>query len=162
MHQRHLWMYIHCLKKGYHPTTNDNFNNSCPIPVIFGGFRYLSRPYYILELTNPWLGNPWFVVSASCPVTTWKPTKVGLWVCKWLSSPYRVSQFTKDMTCYHGNYDVRLQLCTCYWHSYHFTRSLRCLPATVPPFDQVHSTSTILPLMWRHLGRGRQPLCSAD
>ena len=25
-----------CLKKGYHPTTNDNFNNSCPIPVIFG------------------------------------------------------------------------------------------------------------------------------
>jgi len=25
-----------CLKKGYHPITNDNFNNSCPIPVIFG------------------------------------------------------------------------------------------------------------------------------
>ena len=25
-----------CLKKGYHPTTNDNFNNSYPIPVIFG------------------------------------------------------------------------------------------------------------------------------
>ena len=25
-----------CLKKGYHPTTNDNFNNSCPIPVMFG------------------------------------------------------------------------------------------------------------------------------
>jgi len=25
-----------CLKKGYHPTTNDNFNNSCPILVIFG------------------------------------------------------------------------------------------------------------------------------
>jgi len=24
-----------CLKKGCHPTTNDNFNNSCPIPVIF-------------------------------------------------------------------------------------------------------------------------------
>jgi len=24
-----------CLKKGYHPTTNDNFNSSCPIPVIF-------------------------------------------------------------------------------------------------------------------------------
>jgi len=23
-------------KKGYHPTTNDNFNNSCQIPVIFG------------------------------------------------------------------------------------------------------------------------------
>jgi len=23
-------------KKVYHPTTNDNFNNSCPIPVIFG------------------------------------------------------------------------------------------------------------------------------
>jgi len=21
-------------KKGYHPTTNDNFNNSCPIPEI--------------------------------------------------------------------------------------------------------------------------------
>jgi len=28
---------LHCVsKKGYHPTTNDNFNNSCPIPVIFG------------------------------------------------------------------------------------------------------------------------------
>ena len=26
--------YTLCLKKGYHPTTNDNFNNSCPIPVI--------------------------------------------------------------------------------------------------------------------------------
>jgi len=25
-----------CLKKGHHPTTNDNFNNGCPIPVIFG------------------------------------------------------------------------------------------------------------------------------
>jgi len=24
------------LKKGYHPTTNDNFNRGCPIPVIFG------------------------------------------------------------------------------------------------------------------------------
>jgi len=23
-------------KKGYHPTTNDNFNNSCTNPVIFG------------------------------------------------------------------------------------------------------------------------------
>jgi len=28
--------YTLCLKKGYHPNTNDNFNNSCPIPVIFG------------------------------------------------------------------------------------------------------------------------------
>ena len=25
-----------CLKNGHHPTTNDKFNNSCPIPVIFG------------------------------------------------------------------------------------------------------------------------------
>jgi len=25
-----------CLKKGYHPTTNDNFKSSCLIPVIFG------------------------------------------------------------------------------------------------------------------------------
>jgi len=25
-----------CLKKGYYPSTNDNFNNCCPIPVIFG------------------------------------------------------------------------------------------------------------------------------
>jgi len=23
-------------KKGYHPTTNYNFNNSCLIPLIFG------------------------------------------------------------------------------------------------------------------------------
>jgi len=23
-------------KKGYHPTTNNNFNSSCLIPVIFG------------------------------------------------------------------------------------------------------------------------------
>jgi len=29
------FLVVHCLKKGYHPTTNDNFNNSCPIPVIF-------------------------------------------------------------------------------------------------------------------------------
>jgi len=29
-------IYIHCLKKGYHPTTNDNFNNSRRIPLIFG------------------------------------------------------------------------------------------------------------------------------
>jgi len=28
---------LHCVsKKGYHPTTNDNFNNRCRIPVIFG------------------------------------------------------------------------------------------------------------------------------
>jgi len=28
---------LHCVsKKGYHPTTNVNFNNCCPIPVIFG------------------------------------------------------------------------------------------------------------------------------
>jgi len=27
-----------CLKKGYHPTTNDNFNNSCPISVIIGTY----------------------------------------------------------------------------------------------------------------------------
>jgi len=25
-----------CLQKGYHPTTNDNFNSTCPIPVISG------------------------------------------------------------------------------------------------------------------------------
>jgi len=25
-----------CLKKEYLPTTNDNFNSVCPIPVIFG------------------------------------------------------------------------------------------------------------------------------
>jgi len=25
-----------CLKKVYHPTTNYNFNSTCPIPVIFG------------------------------------------------------------------------------------------------------------------------------
>jgi len=30
-----IWKYT-VSKKGYHPTTNDNFNNSCPIPVIFG------------------------------------------------------------------------------------------------------------------------------
>jgi len=29
--------HIHCVsKKGYHPNTNDSFNNSCPIPLIFG------------------------------------------------------------------------------------------------------------------------------
>jgi len=32
-----VYVYIHCVsKKGYHPTTDHNFNNSCPIPVIFG------------------------------------------------------------------------------------------------------------------------------
>jgi len=31
--------YTLCLKKGYYPTTNDNFKNSCPIPVfIVGGW----------------------------------------------------------------------------------------------------------------------------
>jgi len=29
-------IYTLCLKKGYHPTTNDNFNNSCLIPVVYG------------------------------------------------------------------------------------------------------------------------------
>jgi len=43
----------------------------------------------------------------------------------------------------------------------HFTQ-FQCLPAPVPPFDQAHSTSTILPLMLHHLDRGRQPLGSAD
>jgi len=28
--------YILCLKKGYHPTTNNNFNSRCSIRVIFG------------------------------------------------------------------------------------------------------------------------------
>ena len=37
-------MYIHCVsRKGYHPTTNDNFNNSCPIPLIFGQRPVLLR-----------------------------------------------------------------------------------------------------------------------
>jgi len=27
---------IHCLKKSYHPTTNDNFNSDCLILIIFG------------------------------------------------------------------------------------------------------------------------------
>ena len=34
--QANVGKYTLCLKKGYHPTTNDIFNNSCPIPVIFG------------------------------------------------------------------------------------------------------------------------------
>jgi len=33
-----------------------------------------------------------------------------------------------------------------------FTRSFWCLPTPLPPFDQAHSTSTILPVMLRHLG----------
>jgi len=33
-----LGLYTPCFKKGYHPTTNDNFNNSCPISVIFGTY----------------------------------------------------------------------------------------------------------------------------
>jgi len=32
----YFYVYTLCLKKGYHPTTNDNFNNSCRILVIFG------------------------------------------------------------------------------------------------------------------------------
>ena len=28
---------VHCVSKtGYHPTTSDTLNNSCPIPVTFG------------------------------------------------------------------------------------------------------------------------------
>ena len=27
---------IHYVSKKYHPTTNDNFNTSCPITIIFG------------------------------------------------------------------------------------------------------------------------------
>jgi len=31
------WLNKDCVgKKVYHPTFNDNFNSSCPIPVIFG------------------------------------------------------------------------------------------------------------------------------
>jgi len=30
------WDYTMCLKKEYHPTTNDNFKNSCRIRVTVG------------------------------------------------------------------------------------------------------------------------------
>jgi len=31
-----LTIYLHSVSKRIPPTTNDNFNSSCPIPVIFG------------------------------------------------------------------------------------------------------------------------------
>jgi len=57
---------LHCVaKNGYHPTTNDNFNNRCPIPAIFGiniaelichrkTVSYTTSPVYCTYLT---LGN---------------------------------------------------------------------------------------------------------
>jgi len=40
-HFKHLWRELHstlCLKERYHPTINDNFNSSGPIPAIFGTY----------------------------------------------------------------------------------------------------------------------------
>ena len=81
-----------------------------------------------------------------------------------MSLRHTLSQFTKFvlgdlryMMHYHGNCNVHLfcfWLCVWYGHHTHFTHSLRCLPASVPSFDQAHSTSAIRPLMWRHLGAG--------
>jgi len=53
----HLDQYIHCLKKVYHPTTNDKFNSSCSIPVIFG--THLLRKYAIKR---------WFIFHLTCLV----------------------------------------------------------------------------------------------
>jgi len=50
-------------KKGYHPTTNNNFNNSCSIPVIFGittASKYAIEswsdipPHLFIVRTLPW------------------------------------------------------------------------------------------------------------
>jgi len=56
---------IHCVSKKdtMHPTTNDNFNNSCPIPVIFGKIllsKYAVEkwfnvpPHLFIVRTLPW------------------------------------------------------------------------------------------------------------
>ena len=42
-------------QKRYHPTTNDNFNNSCLIPVIFGAFG--------LSTNNKWRWWMWMVAA---------------------------------------------------------------------------------------------------
>jgi len=53
-------MKLHCVsKKEYRPTTNDNFNNSCPIPVIFGTNiaieRWFNMPLHLFIVrTLPW------------------------------------------------------------------------------------------------------------
>ena len=43
-------LYLHCvsIKKtiGYHPTTNDNFHSSCPIPVIFLLMFFLGQKWF--------------------------------------------------------------------------------------------------------------------
>jgi len=51
------------------------------------------------------------------------------------------------MTCYHSNIDLSHGfIYGCVYDTgthTHFTRLFQCLPAPVPPFDQVHSTSII-------------------
>jgi len=53
---------------------------------------------------------------------------------------------------YHGNYDVRLRHVYVRGTCTNFTHLFQCLSAPVPPFDEAHRTSTILPLMFHHLG----------
>jgi len=59
------------LKKGYHPTPNDNFNNSCPIPVIF--VQILLSKYAI----ERWFDIPprLFIVR-TLPWETLRPRKI--------------------------------------------------------------------------------------
>jgi len=55
---------IHCVsKKGYHPTSNDNFNNSCPIPqflvqILLSKYaieRWFNiPPHLFIVRTLPW------------------------------------------------------------------------------------------------------------
>ena len=59
-HSIFIWKHVHvlcrlCLKKGYHPTTNDNFNNNCPIPVIFGTniAKYICQRKRVWYTTSP-------------------------------------------------------------------------------------------------------------
>jgi len=56
--------YTLCLKKRYHPTTNDNFNNSCRIPIIFVQIllsKYAIERWFnippLLFIVRPYLGK---------------------------------------------------------------------------------------------------------
>jgi len=73
--------------------------------------------------------------------------------CHKMLSRHILSQFTKfvwgglkysqDMMHCRSHYDISLfRFWLCIWYSHtHFTRSFRCLPTSVPPFDQAHNTA---------------------
>ena len=91
------YQHLHCVsKKGYHPTNNDNFNNSCPDSSNFWHkYCWVNRPSkssLIYHLTSVYctcltLGNFKILklknLALNCRLTLWFPSLYRKWV--WMS-----------------------------------------------------------------------------